>query len=168
MMRKNTLRLIVGTAAALAFALAFTPSVNAAIYNWVPDTSLTLQPTSGVLDYSGGVLNSFSFSYDSYANPDTVFTGTILVLGNGHLDLDGIGAAAFGTSTGIAGSPTVWWYTFDVAAENYGNVTADGIHPAGPIFGEWVPASVPEPSTLVLLGSGLLGLVGYGRKRMRK
>ena len=31
-----------------------------------------------------------------------------------------------------------------------------------------IPISVPEPSTLLLLGSGLAGLIGFGRRRMKK
>ena len=31
-----------------------------------------------------------------------------------------------------------------------------------------IPMPVPEPTTMLLLGSGLIGLLGYGRKRFRK
>ena len=36
------------------------------------------------------------------------------------------------------------------------------------LYAEPKAAAVPEPSTIFLLGSGLIGLVGYGRKKLRK
>ena len=30
------------------------------------------------------------------------------------------------------------------------------------------PSTVPEPATLILLGSGLVGLAGFGRKKFKK
>jgi hypothetical protein len=58
--------------------------------------------------------------------------------------------------------------SFNLNWDNYNNGTGEPLEYARAHFTVAAVAPVPEPSTMLLLGSGLVGLVGYGRRRFKK
>ena len=111
---------------------------------------------------------SFSDGRNTYASVDSALTTPFQVSTNGtgefsnwYIAFQRFGAGYLSTVNIISsvydqGAVEPNWFSPSTQRENADVYSKPGV---------WTATTVPEPSTLLLLGSGLLGLMGYGRKR---
>ncbi len=129
-------------------------------------------PTSGVYPLSmGGNTIDFSFSYgasflDGTITLSNVTDGTNVPRFVGNLDV---------TSSNIPGFPDGGLTSLDFNVFLGNNPRIDGVYSGesrsthGPLSsGELVPAATPEPGSLALFGSGILGLAGLMRRKLNR
>jgi hypothetical protein len=98
-------------------------------------------------------LPTFSFSDNS-----PVGVGQVLPAGNYTIHLDAL--------NGVIGANVAWGGTYGCCGFISG-VTGDGGMPVFQLNGSPV-SSTPEPSTLLMLGSGVLGVAGVLRRRLTR
>ena len=115
---------------------------------------------------------------ENYINVANTTTGWLGGSGfNGFVLTDTFGtipdftAFSLGSFSGPLGTAPILSFSADQLSVNFNALDTNNIRGGQTNYTfsfSTAAAPVPEPSTMLLLGSGLVGLIGYGRRRLKK
>src|ERR1700738_1629850 len=139
-------------------------------------TSVSLTSLSLLVDYTGGATLTFGPSYFTLSPDGLSFDGTALSTLAGP-STNGLNGAISATLTGLF-STTSFTLNDGSAVTVDSSFSSTITDPAGPLGNGGLaiinatsvtsgpPPVVPEPSTLVMFGTGLLGFAGMARRKV--
>lgn len=148
---------LVACTSASAYAIPVDFAINAG--GWSYETSWSIEQVTGGTWSEGMAYSTMLGNTDYIYNWDLGAGDYLLQMWDSFGDgLDGAGGRVYLAVDG------------DVLLDEVGRVFGHSYSLAFVVGGDQGngAAPVPEPSTVVLLGLGLLGLVGFGRKRMNR